>query len=143
MDALRKLAFLAVMGLIVGNSMGGCLDSGDDDDRRSRSSRNEPIRGDDLDDLDDEAALEDLPRSAEFIKADKGDMEFRAPEDGTVFIVGSNKGKILEEADIRRGEEFEFRPGKHRGYIDGREVMYRKSFKDSREYEIHFLEDRR
>lgn len=141
MDALRKLAFLAIMGLIVGNSMGGCLDSGDDDDdRRSRSSRNDPIRDDDL---DDEADLEDLPRSAEFIDAAKGDMKFRAPEDGTVFIVGSKKGKILEEADIRRGEEFEFRPGKHRGYIDGEEVMYRKSFKDSREYEIHFLEDRR
>ena len=160
MDALlrglRKLAFVGVLGLIVGNSMGGCLDSGDSssssrrrsDDRDDRVSRDDRYNDDrfdddDFDDLDDEGELEDLPRTADFIDAKKGDRRFRAPEDGRVFIVGAQKGKILGEADIRRGEEFEFRPGSHRGYIDGDEVMYRKSFKDSREYEIHFLEDRR
>src|SRR5687767_2434227 len=125
------LAFaIGAAGLALG---AGCAadDLGSDNDRTpSRSD-------DDARNSDARSADGSVPRTARLVKRDFGDLTFRAPDDGTIWVVESSEDRVIFTDRVRRGAEFRLEPERNRGTLNDRSVINKDLKRDIR-HRIYF-----
>jgi hypothetical protein len=133
-----RTAVLAVSLAATGLSLGaGCTDTlGTDRDRSDSRSDTRDRAGDPQD------PPPGVPRTARLVKREFGELNFRAPDDGTMWVVESTNNSVIYEKAVRRGDEFRLDPERNRAYLNDRPVIDRDVKPDIR-HRIFFESDLR
>jgi len=142
-----RTALLAALIGATGLSLGaGCTsdDLGSNDSKSRTSDRSNDRYDDRPGDRSDDPRVppEGVPRTARLVKRDFGDLRFRAPEDGTMWVVESTNNRVIYTDAVRRGDEFHLDPERNRGSLNDRTVID-KDIKSDIRHRIFFESDLR
>lgn len=132
-----RTALLVVALGTVGLALGaGCtadtLGSNDDRDRTGTRDRSDDPRDPPV----------GVPRTARLVDREFDEMTFRAPDDGTMWVVESTNDRVIYTDRVRRGDEFRLEPDRNRATLNGRTVVER-DVKSGIRHRIFFESDYR
>jgi hypothetical protein len=124
-------ALVATAGLALGAIGAGCTsdDLGSHNDRGSTRNRSD-------------ATADAVPSSAKLVKRDFGDLTYRAPDDGTIWVVQSSDDRVIYRKAVRRGDEFRLEPDRNRASLNDTTVVD-KDVKSGIRHRIYFESDYR
>jgi hypothetical protein len=82
----------------------------------------------------------EVPRTAEVAKRGRGELTYRAPDDGKIWVVEGENDRVLYTGRVRRGDEFQLQPARNRAYLNDRQVVD-KDVKSDSGHRIYFESD--
>lgn len=153
MDGLRSIACVLVGGLLLGPSLGaGCTvnDGGGepyaaDTDRRSFSDYEEdappPPRGYESAPVAEDRDRPLVPRTARLRTEGRGDLSFKSPRDGYVYVVDTRDRKLVYEGPLDEGETLLIAPYRNVIEVDGQRVKRVKELDNKHIHRIFFERD--
>jgi hypothetical protein len=71
-----------------------------------------------------------LPDNAKVVAEGAGDLKFRAPQDGRVFVFDVEDSTVLNARHVRAGQIVEIKPGANVVMLDGHKVTGQELKKD-------------
>jgi hypothetical protein len=128
---LLLAALVATAGFALGAIGAGCTSDelGSHNDRGSTRDRSAD-------------SADAVPSSAKLVKRDFGDLTFRAPDDGTIWVVQSSDDRVIYRKALRRGDEFRLEPNRNRASLNDKTVID-KDVKSGIRHRIYFESDYR
>lgn len=82
-----------------------------------------------------------VPRTARLRAEGRGDLSFKAPRDGYVYIVDRRDRKLIYQAPLDEGEEILIAPFRNVIEVDRQRVKRVKNLNNKHIHEIHFERD--
>jgi hypothetical protein len=117
-------ALVGTAGLALGALGAGCTSDGAGSNDTTRSPSDE------------------VPRTARLVKRDRGELTYRPPDDGKIWVVEGENDRMLYTGRVRRGDEFQLQPARNRAYLNDRKVVDTDIKSDSG-HRIYFESDDR
>jgi hypothetical protein len=64
-----------------------------------------------------------IPDTAKVVAEGNGELSFRAPDDGRIWVMDADTGKVISSKRVREGQKFTLNPEANSAMLDSQKVI--------------------